>query len=190
MLYLPVSQNAPSEVVLVVRAAGEAADLGTAVQKVLTSLDSEIPVGELRSVEGEVSKTLAYPRFRARLAAAFAGLALVLALVGRYGVLAQVVAQRTREIGIRIALGARRESVSALILSQGMWLVGKGLTFGLVAATWLRRLLATMLYDARNGDLRLLALVFFSFCAAAFVAIYVPARRATHVNPVVALRNE
>jgi len=190
MLYLPVSQNAPSEVVLVVRAAGEAANLGTAVQKVLTSLDPGIPLGELRSVAGDVSKTLAYPRFRALLAAAFAGLALVLALVGLYGVLAQVVAQRTREIGIRIALGARRESVLTLILSQGMWLVGTGLTFGLVAATWIRLLLATMLYDARNGDLRLLALVFFSFCASAFVAIYVPARRATRVNPVDALRNE
>jgi MacB-like periplasmic core domain len=189
-LYRPLQQNAPASAALVLRARSDTGNVGAAIQTVIASLDPGIPVGELKSVEGEIAKNLAYPRFRATLTAGFGGLSLLLAVVGLYGVLAQVVAQRTREIGIRMALGAQQASVLALVLKQGMWIVVIGVLLGVFTANGLRRFLAAMLYDVRAGDLRIIALVIASFTLSAFLAMYLPARRAMKVNPVVALRAE
>ena len=132
----------------------------------------------------------AYPRFRAILMGAFAGLALLLAVVGLYGVLSQLVVQRTQEIGIRMALGAQGRDVLRLIVKQGMLLAGIGAGLGLLAALWLVHLLRSLLYGVRPADPVTLGGVSLMLILAALVATYIPARRATRVNPIDSLRSE
>ena len=120
----------------------------------------------------------------------FAGLALVLALVGLYGVLAYTTAQRTREIGLRIALGAQRYQVLSLILGCGMRLVVSGVCLGLLLAFMLTRVLRSLLYDVNPTDPRIFGLAGLLMCCTALVACLIPARRAASVNPMAALRYE
>ena len=124
------------------------------------------------------------------LLGSFAGIALVLAVVGLYAVLSQLVAQRTGEIGLRMALGAQRTAVIALIIRQGMLLASAGVIAGAVAAAWLTRLFATLLFGVRAGDPITIGGLALLLLAAAFVAAYIPARRAASVDPMVALRAE
>ena len=133
---------------------------------------------------------MAYPTFRARLLGGFAALALLLAVAGLYGVLSQLVAQRTQEIGIRVALGAQRSAVLALVAKQGALLAGTGLVAGIAVALWLGRFLGSMLYGIRPTDPAMLALVSVVLASAAVIAIWLPARRALRIDPIVALRQE
>jgi putative ABC transport system permease protein len=137
-----------------------------------------------------ISGTLARPRFNMMLLGSFAGVAMILAAIGIYGVIAFGVTQRTREIGIRMALGAQRADVLRMILSQSMIIIGIGLAIGLVGALGLTRWMSTLLYDVSAHDLFVHGSVLIVLAAAGLVASYIPARRATKVDPVIALRYE
>jgi len=167
------------------------ARLGDLVEKLVSGIDPSVPVGDVRTMQQILDKEfLAYPRFRAVLLGGFAALALLLAAVGLYGVLAQLVAQRTREIGVRMALGARSNDVLAAIIREGMLLVGTGVVFGLGASWLLTRFLAALLYGVEAMDPLILAGVSAVLILVALLATYIPARRAASVDPMVALRYE
>jgi ABC-type antimicrobial peptide transport system permease subunit len=161
-----------------------------AIRAAIRSVDPEqpvtgpVPAGEL------IAAAVARQRFGMLLLLAFGGLALLLAAVGVYGVMAYAVSQRTRELGIRLALGARPGAVRALVLGEGMLLAGLGIGLGLVGALALGRLLVGLLYGVRPTDPRVLAAVCLLLAGASVVACLVPAVRATRVNPVDALRSE
>ncbi len=190
-VYRPITQQAPGSPHVLIRTMASDTRLGETVQKLVASLDPNVPVVDVRTVQQILNKEfLAYPRFRAALVGAFAALALLLAAVGLYGVLAQLVAQRTQEIGIRMALGARTTDVLAAIVREGMLPVGAGLAFGLGAALLLTRFLAALLYGVQAADPLILTGVSAVLLLVALLATYIPARRAASVDPMVALRNE
>ena len=175
---------------LVVRTSQEAASAGTAVRNVIWSIDSELPVPEMRSMGQIISGAVAERRFQAILLGGFAAAALLLAVVGIYGVIAYSVNRRRGEIGIRMALGARASDVRGLVLRQGMRPVLVGLAVGLAAALAFGRLLGALLYEIQPGNPVVLASVAIALSAAAMLACYIPARRATTVDPATVLRYE
>ena len=143
-----------------------------------------------RSMDQRLSRSLALRGFMMQLLSLFAAMALLLASVGIYGVISYGVSQRTREIGVRMALGARPDDVLRLVLSEGLKLVGVGVALGIIAALALTRLLATLLYGVKATDpLIFLAVVAVLVCVS-LAACYMPARRAMRVDPIVALRDE
>ncbi|MBO0799810.1 MAG: FtsX-like permease family protein, partial [Blastocatellia bacterium] len=174
----------------IVRARIEPESLISAVQSVAASIDLEQPIDHLRTMEEAISDSVAEPRFRAVLFSLIAALALMLAAVGVYGVTAYAVEQRTREIGIRVALGAQRADVLKLILGQGIKLTGAGLVVGLHAAFALTRYLTSFLFEVKPADAVTYIAVSALLSLVALMACYVPTRRALRVDPVVALREE
>jgi putative ABC transport system permease protein len=156
----------------------------------MKSLDPALPAANFRTMERLVSNATARPRFSTFLLSLFAVTALALTVVGLYGVVAYAVNQRTREIGIRIALGAGRRRILALIVSQGMLPALFGLAIGVVGALGLTRLLANQLYEVRPTDPLTFLGVITLLLLVAFVACLIPAHRAAKVDPVVALRYE
>jgi putative ABC transport system permease protein len=190
LVYRALAQNAPPSIRLFIRTARERSAIGSDVQRTVASIDSSVALGELEAVDHSLSRILAYPRFRAAVLAAFAGLALLLALVGLYGILARQVALRTQEIGIRMALGARQTEVRAMILKEGLRLTACGLVLGLAGAWLAGRWLAALLYGTSAADPVLLTGVSAGILLTALAATYFPARRATAVDPLVALRYE
>ncbi|HYO13722.1 MAG TPA: FtsX-like permease family protein, partial [Thermoanaerobaculia bacterium] len=149
-----------------------------------------LPVANLQPLEEVVYNSLAQPRFITFLVLAFAVVALSLAAIGIYGVLAYMVEQRTQEIGVRLALGAQARQVLRMFLAQGAWLVGTGLVLGVAGALALRRVLASVLYGVSATDPAIFATVLAVLAAVAFLACWLPARRAMAVSPMVALRSE
>jgi len=137
-----------------------------------------------------ISENLKYPAFRANILTVFAALALLLAAVGLFGVISQAVVSRTREIGIRMALGATPGDVVGLIARQGILMTLSGAVIGLCGAVLLSTSLTSLLYEIRPADLLTLLAVTTVLCAVALVAVYVPARRAANVDPTVAIRWE
>jgi putative ABC transport system permease protein len=186
--YIPWSQNAPISGVLILGTRAEGAAAARLIQR--ASGDPDIAVGDLDTVPHAMARILAYPRFRAGLLAGFAGLALLLAVVGLYGVLSRLVTRRTHEIGIRMALGAKRVDVLAMVASDGMLLTAIGLALGLVAVWGLTRLLKALLYGVSATDPATLVLVTMAILCSTALAAFVPVRRATHVDPMIALRDE
>ncbi len=180
----------PLPVSVVVRSDDNLAAVGSAVRGAIRSVDPDQPVTGPSPVGELVAGAMARQRFGMLLLLAFGGLALLLAAVGVYGVMAYTVSQRTRELGIRLALGARPATVRALVLGQGMVLAGLGIGFGLVGALVLGRLLVGMLYGVQPTDPGVLLAVAALLATASVVACLVPALRATRVNPVDALRSE
>ncbi|MBA3830547.1 MAG: ABC transporter permease [Chthoniobacterales bacterium] len=166
------------------------AGLGSAIRKVIREQDPDVFVGNLDAMTFLLGENLAQPKFNMMLLAIFAGVALILAAIGIYGVIAYSVAQRTREIGIRMALGAQRADMLTMILRQSLSVVAIGLTIGLVAALAATRLLASLLYGVGANDLLTYVAVIFLLGGAALLASYIPARRAMKVDPMVALRYE
>jgi putative ABC transport system permease protein len=191
-IYVPQAQ-APTMLLalpdLLVRTSGAAA-LGQAVRQASRELDPRIPEPEIRSMREQVAASVAPQRFNAVLMGAFAALALALTAVGIYGVIAYSVRHRTREIGVRMALGARPVEVLALVLRQGMVLVLAGAGIGLLAAFALTRFLASMLYGVGATDPLTFLAVTLLLVGVALLACYLPARRATRVDPMIALRAE
>jgi predicted permease len=190
LVYLPMSQAAGTSITVVMRSAGEPLALSRLLQVETSSLDSNIPVYGVRTMTQRYSEFLAHPRFRAILMGILAGLTLFLAAIGIYGVLAQLVSQRTQEIGIRLALGAEPRQVFGLVLREGMRMAGTGVVMGLVGAFGLTRFISTMLYGVGPTDLFVFIAVTIALISVALFACYVPARHAMRVPPMVALRYE
>jgi len=153
-------------------------------------LDSSLTADNIRTMEDRLYGSVAEPRFYAVLIGVFAAIALILASVGIYGVLAYSVSQRTREIGIRMALGAERQNVLRLILGQGLILTTIGIVAGLAGAFAVTRYLESMLFGLTALDPTVFVAVTVILTLTAVTACYVPARRATRVDPIVALRYE
>ena len=190
-MFLPVAQVPPSRVTLLIRSNVDPLGLSNIVQRQVSALDPSIPVSDIQSVEQLLLKEhLAYPRFRALVVSCFAGFALLLAIGGLYGVLSQVVAQRTQEIGLRMSLGAEASSILTMIVKEGMLLVILGIGLGAALAWSLTRFLAGLLYGVKSNDPMTLAAVSLLLLLAALAATLLPARRAATVDPMVALRYE
>ena len=175
---------------LVVRTHGDPKQLASAIRSEIHSLDREIPIADVKTMDEYVSESVAAPRFNTILLGGFAVLALVLAAVGIFGVISYSVAQRTREIGVRRALGADTWGVMRLVLGQGMGLTAIGVAIGVVGAFGVTRLLQTLLFGVTPTDPATFAGVAAVLSAVAFLASYLPARRASKVDPMAALRHE
>jgi len=175
---------------VIVRSNVEPLSLSRAVREAMTSVDPLVPAGAARSMDQVLSRSLALQDFLMLLLSLFAGLALVLASVGIYGVISYAVAQRTREIGVRMALGANPNGVLRLVLGEGLKLVLTGVTLGVLGALAGTSVLANMLYGVSPTDPLIFAAVIVVLTAVALAACYAPARRAMRVDPIVALRHE
>jgi len=190
-IFLPIAQVPPSRVTLLIRSNVDPMSLANIVQRQVSTLDPSIPVSNIQSVEHLLLKEhLAYPRFRALVVGCFAGFALLLAVVGLYGVLSQAVTQRTNEIGLRMSLGADASSILMMIAKEGMLPVSLGIVLGAALALSLSRFLAGLLYGVKSNDPMTLAAVSLLLLVAALAATLMPARRAMRVDPMVALRYE
>jgi predicted permease len=179
-----------NDMAFLVHSRAETATIAASIRERVRAVDAQIPVYNLSTMERVVSESVSGPRFYMVLLAAFAGLALLLAALGIYGVISYSVSQRTRELGIRIALGATQERVMRLVLGQGMMLTVAGVSVGLVGAYWLMHLLAAMLYGVAATDAATFAGVAAILLGVASLASYLPARRAALVDPVIAMRAE
>ena len=175
---------------LVARAKQDPTALASSVRAEVRRLDPALPVAAVRTMEQVVYESVGQPRFVAFLVLIFALVALTLAAVGTYGVLAYMVEMRTREIGVRMALGAQARQVLQMVLAQGAWLVGTGLLFGVAGAIALRKVLASVLFGVTATDPVIFGVVFLVLSCVGLAACYLPARRATRVDPLVALRAE
>jgi len=188
--YKPISQNPELIVTIVLRTENDKLAMLSDLRRVVQSLDPDLPVFRVQAMNEMVSDSLRIQRLAAILVGLFSILALVLATIGLYGVLAYSVLQRTREIGIRLALGAQRSDVLKLIIGKGMLLVGIGLAIGLVLATALAQLLKTFLFGIGATDPTTMIGVMVILGLTAFLACWIPARRAIRINPIAALREE
>jgi putative ABC transport system permease protein len=175
---------------LVVRTAGAPLAQAQSLRSVVHDIDANQPITAIRSMDENVAQSISQPRFRTVLLAVFAGIALVLAAVGIFGVMAYSVAQRTRELGLRIALGASRGRVLQLVLAHGVRLTLVGVAIGLAATFLLTRYVSSLLFNVPAYDPMTLVAVVAALIAISLCACYLPARRATLVDPIVALREE
>ena len=189
-IYLSDLQEPWFSTFLLVRTKADPATVSTSVTRAIRSIDPAQSTSPIKTMDQLVSDSVAQPRFYGLLLSSFAALALVLAAVGIYGVIAYAVAQRTHEIGIRIALGAQTQNVLVLVMGQAMRLVLLGALFGLGGAFALTRLLNKFLFDVKATDPVTFGSVALLLVLVALIASYVPARRATRVDPLVALRSE
>jgi predicted permease len=188
-IYYPLQQEYSPGFWLSIRTAADPKGIGPGIRDSIKSMDSGIPVLALGTVHEVVDQSLAGQRTNVLLLSLFSVLALLLAAVGLYGVMAYSVAQRTREIGIRMAMGARSTTVLGMVLKQGLTLVGVGLVLGLVAAMIVMRLVTTLLFGIDPWDPPTLAATSGLLALTALLANYIPALRATRVSPVIALKN-
>jgi putative ABC transport system permease protein len=173
---------------LVVRTSVEPASLASAVRQAAAEVDQTQPLSNLVTMETLVSESVSQPRFNLFLLGLFGGLALLLAAAGIYGVMAYGVAQRTNELGLRLALGAQTRDIMKLILRQGVRLISIGLALGLVAALALTRLMKSLLFGVSATDAATFAAVALLLMLVALLACWIPARRAAKVDPMIALR--
>ncbi len=175
---------------LLIRAASDPRLLPSAARAVIHEIDPALPVTEVMTVDQLLSDSVAPRRFSALLTAVFAALALILAAVGTYGVMAYMIGRRTNEIGIRMALGAQRQDVLRLVMREGAWLAGTGILAGFAGSLVLSRLLRGLLFGVKPTDPVTFAAAVAGLFVVAMLACYIPARRAMRVNPMVALRRE
>jgi len=187
MLYTPFAGN--FQPVLIVRAAPGTSPMST-VRSLVPAIDRRLPPPNMTNIQDAMVQSVAGPRFTMLLLAAFTVLALVLAAVGLYGVLAYAVAQRTREIGIRIALGATRRAIARAVVGQGVLLAIVGIAIGLGGSFWATKLIERMLYGVPRSDPMSFAAGALLLFATAMAACLVPMRRAVAVDPLIAMRAE
>ena len=174
----------------VARASSDPATVGAAMVKKLRELDPTISVFDVQTMSDRMGRSLARQRFSTVMLGAFAAFALLLAVVGVYGVISHLVSQGARDIGLRMALGAARGRILLMVLRQGLELTGAGVILGLLLAAALTRVMASLLFNVSSTDIATFAVVPLILIATAMVASYIPARRAMRVDPVVALRDE
>ncbi len=189
-IYLPYLQPTESPNFVIARTEGDPAGMIASVRQAVFALDKNVPTYDIRTMEDRIGDATSKTRFSAFLLAVFAGLALLLSAIGIYGVMTQGVAGRTREIGIRMALGAQKRDVIKMVMGEGILLTAGGLTMGLALASVMSRILASQLYDVTTTDRATFIGVSLLLGTVALVASYIPARRATKVDPMVALRYE
>jgi putative ABC transport system permease protein len=189
-VYWPIAQRTPREISLIIKSHLELGPLTSAIRNVLATIDRNQPISSIRTMGDMQQEALGNRRVTLILLGLFSALALLLAGIGIYGVISYSVAQRTQEIGIRIALGAGRETVMRMILLQGARIAMVGLTIGLLAAFGLTRYLEELLFSVSPADPMTFAMVAGVLAAVALLACYVPARRTLRVDPMVALRFE
>jgi putative ABC transport system permease protein len=190
MVYWPHPQLVVSAMTIIARTERNPASLGSAAEHEIQALDKDQPVADVRSMESWIAESIARIRFGTLLLNAFAAIALMLAIVGIYGVVSYSVTQRTHEIGIRIALGAHPTVILRSIVGQGLSLALIGVALGLGASFGLTRLMTSLLFRVRPTDPATFVIVAFALTGAALLACYLPARKATTVDPITALRCE
>jgi len=188
--YEAAAQLPESDVRVVLKATGNPSALIRAAEDQIRALDPQLPVAEVQTLDEVMSQSMALPRFRTALLGIFAGLALVLAAIGLYGVLSYSVTQRMQEIGIRMALVAQRGRIYGMVVGKGMLLVGVGIAIGIVGALGLTRFLESFLFGVTPYDPWTMVAVVAVFLVVAAAACFLPARRATRVHPLAALRCE
>src|SRR6185369_13503611 len=188
--FMPAAQIPFSQMTVVVRTINDPHSVITAVQNEVHAMDAEVPIFDVKTMDEYISATVAAPRFNATLLVIFAGVALILTIVGLYGVMSYSVAQRTNEIGIRLALGAQSRDVLLMVVKQGSTLILLGLVIGLAGAYALTRLIESLLFGVTAKDPFTFAAVAVLLAVVALIACYIPAWRATKVDPLDALRYE
>src|SRR5262249_4347157 len=190
MSYWPIAQLPYPFMTVTLRTRGDATTVTVAVRNVIQTLDPQQPVGEVRTLDSLVGNSIARQRFNTLLLAVFAVVALLLSAIGIYGVMTYSVTQRTHELGVRVALRASARDVLKLVLGQGLKLGLTGVGIGLLGALALTRLLKTLLFGVSATDPLTFAVIALSLALVALLACYIPARRATKVDPLVALRHD
>jgi predicted permease len=190
--YAPYVQkaNPPSRMMVELRASANPASVLTGARTTIESLDPDLPMIDVRTMKEQVGSTLADERALAQLAGGFSLLALVLASIGIYGMMAYSVNTRTGEIGLRIALGARASQVLSRVLSEALWMTGAGIVIGLIAALWLTRFIRVMLYGLAGTDPLTVGGTAALLIAVSLLAAFAPARRASRIDPIRALRHD
>jgi len=194
-MYFPYSQSAtsayyqPSSMTLVVRTIGDPAQMAPAVRGIVRALDAQVPISRVATMADVIARSIASRRFTTLLLGSFAAVALALAGIGIYGVIAYGVSQRTYEIGVRLALGASTASVIRLVMAEGVGMTVAGAALGLAGALVIDRLLRSLLVGVTIADPTTLVVVVGVLAAVAACAFALPARRATAVSPTEALRN-
>src|SRR5689334_22219602 len=189
-LYYPLGQRRPGTMSLVIRSSVDPRSLVGPIRNEVQTLDRRVPISAVKTMSDHMTYALWAPNMAATFSLAFAVVAVLLSAVGLYSVMAYVVSQRTREVGIRMALGANRGHVMKMITKQGMWLAGVGVVIGLLLALVLVRVLSSVLIGVSGYDVGIFLLVPLLLAGVALLACYLPARRATRVDPLVALRYE
>ncbi|HZR05402.1 MAG TPA: ABC transporter permease [Candidatus Udaeobacter sp.] len=188
--YLPLAQRAESSMILTVRSTQDPRTLTSAIRREIQSLDPDQPIANVRTLESVTADSIAPRRISIVLLGAFAGIALLLASVGIYGVISYLVVQRTHEIGVRIALGAQRSDILRLVVGHAAKLIGMGTVIGLVLAFLSTRLLSVLLYNVGPFDAATFMFVTIALAVVALLASYIPALRAARADPVVALGHD
>jgi putative ABC transport system permease protein len=188
--FYPYKQGSENGMYVAVRTVSDPLSIAAAVREEVWTLDPNQPVSDVKTMDDLVTASVSQPRFNLLLLGSFAGVALLLATVGIYGVISYSVSQRSHEIGVRMALGAAGGDVLGLVLRHGLSVTGIGLGIGLVGAVWLTRLLTNMLYGVGQVDLVTYSAVVVLLGGVAAAACAVPALRASKVHPVVVLKQE
>ncbi len=190
--YAPYVQkvNGPSRMMVELRTIADPASVLTGARTAIESLDPDLPMIDVRTMKEQVRSTLADERALAQLAGGFSLLALVLASIGIYGMMAYAVNTRTGEIGLRIALGARASQVLSRVLREAFWVTGAGIVLGLIAALWLTRFIRVMLYGLAGTDALTVGGTAALLIAVSLLAAFAPARRASRIDPIRALRHD
>src|SRR5947207_12559094 len=188
--YVPQTQTPFNQTVMVVKTANDPHTMIPTVTRLVADADRDLPVFSVKTMNEFLGESIAAPRFNTTLLAIFAALALVLTIVGLYGVISDSVTRRTTEIGIRMALGAQSRDVLRLVVGQGFKLVLLGLVIGVAGALALTRLIASLLFGVGTRDPVTFAVVAVLLSFVALLACYIPAHRAAKVDPLVALRYE
>src|SRR5262249_40530632 len=178
------------QMTLMLRTSVDPVSLGSAVRRLVSELDKDLPLYGVQTMDDILSEEVAAQRFNAGALAGFAAVAALLAAVGIYGVMAYAVGQRTREIGVRMAMGARPRNVLKMVLKQGLGLALIGVVLGVGASLGLNRLMSSLLFGVKATDPVTYVGVAVGLSAVALTACWIPARRATRVDPVIALRYE
>ena len=189
-LYFSLQQNPFEHNAIVIRSTVEPGSIAPALRQAVAEVDRTVPVAQVKTMEHVVSESVTQPRFNLFLLGLFGSIALLLSAAGIYGVTSYTVTQRTHELGIRLALGAQVNDVLRLVLGQGLAVIGVGLVLGLAASFALMRLMRSLLFGVGENDPLTFTVITFVLFLVALIACYVPARRATKVDPLTALRYE